>query len=280
MDDHHMLGLVPIPRLPQSQILCRLQKSFRWDYKPWAHGCKKDHIHTLKTMKSMSEFSGIWKHQTNQACSEGVRVFKMLEVGHHTEKEERRRIRTLLSQHWCRWGDAWFPEECWCQPSSAGPCAPWSAGPGSCGWSRCTWTWGQSHCNKTLCMHDMKDGRTINVIRPLSGNNHFCNSKDDQTVMRWWENVKERMRRQELFNSKTDVKTVVAGNNNIQPQSLLFKQMSQDNIVKWRFEASLWSYLRNQIMKNYCSNIRPVHKIIKWWSKASSISHLRNQITK
>ena len=46
------------------------------------------------------------------------------------------------------------------------------------------------------------------------------------------------MRRQELFNSKTDVKTVVVGNNNIQPQNLLFKQMSQDNIVKWRFEAS------------------------------------------
>ena len=152
-------------------------------------------------------------------------------------KRGRRRIHTLLSQHWCRWGDAWLPEECWCQPSSAGPCAPWSAGPGSCGWSRCTWTWGHSHCNKTLCMHDMKVGRAINIIMPLSSNNHFCNSKDDQTVMRWWEDVKERMRSQELFNSKTDIKIVVVGNNNSQQQNLLFKQMSQAQHCKMEIQS-------------------------------------------
>ena len=31
----------------------------------------------LTTLKSMSEFSGLWEHQTNPACTESVRVLKL-----------------------------------------------------------------------------------------------------------------------------------------------------------------------------------------------------------
>ena len=38
------------------------------------------HIRMLKILWSMSEFSGLWKHQNNPANTKGVRVFIMLKL--------------------------------------------------------------------------------------------------------------------------------------------------------------------------------------------------------
>ena len=38
------------------------------------------HMCTLKILWSMSECSGLWKHQSNPACTESVRVFRVLKL--------------------------------------------------------------------------------------------------------------------------------------------------------------------------------------------------------
>ena len=41
---------------------------------------KKEHIHMLKTLQCMSEFSGLWIDQNNPACTKSVRVFRVLKL--------------------------------------------------------------------------------------------------------------------------------------------------------------------------------------------------------
>ena len=41
---------------------------------------QKDHIRTLKILWSTSEFSGLWKHQNNPACTNNVRVSRMMKL--------------------------------------------------------------------------------------------------------------------------------------------------------------------------------------------------------
>ena len=48
---------------------------------------QKDYMRTLKILQSMSEFSGLWKHQNNRVCIKSVSLHNV-EIGHHMEEEE------------------------------------------------------------------------------------------------------------------------------------------------------------------------------------------------
>lgn len=85
--DSRVLGSAPAPRFPPESNFVSADsthKSFGLNYKPmsnvYLHN-KKDHICTLKIMKSMSEFGGLWKHQDNPACTKSVSL-QTVEVGH------------------------------------------------------------------------------------------------------------------------------------------------------------------------------------------------------
>ena len=61
------------------EIMCRLYK--RPSDETINQGpLPKDQICTLKILKSMSEFSGLWKQQYKPACTKSVRVFIMLKL--------------------------------------------------------------------------------------------------------------------------------------------------------------------------------------------------------
>ena len=82
----------PTPRfLPwrflQSQILCRLyKKSFEWDCKH----AKKSHTHVEDPVWWIMET------QNNPACTESVRVFKMLRLD-RIQKKRRKSVRSMTS---------------------------------------------------------------------------------------------------------------------------------------------------------------------------------------
>ena len=40
----------------------------------------KDHLHTFKTLWSVSEFGGLRKHENNPACTKSVRVFRAFKL--------------------------------------------------------------------------------------------------------------------------------------------------------------------------------------------------------
>ena len=71
---NHMLGFAPSLRfLWQQNSVPTLQKTIGRDCKPSTLTCmrrQKDHIHTLKIMYSMSDFSGLWYYYNNKACTE------------------------------------------------------------------------------------------------------------------------------------------------------------------------------------------------------------------
>ena len=71
---NHMLGFAPSLRfLWQQNSVPPLQKTIGRDCKPSTLTCmrrQKDHIHTLKIMYSMSDFSGLWYYYNNKACTE------------------------------------------------------------------------------------------------------------------------------------------------------------------------------------------------------------------
>ena len=48
-----------------------------------------------KILWSVSEFSGIWRHQNNPACIE-ISLLKLFEVGHYMEKEEEEELHTAI----------------------------------------------------------------------------------------------------------------------------------------------------------------------------------------
>ena len=56
---------------------------------------RKDDIRTLKILKSMSEFGGLWKHQNKPACTKSVSV-QNVKVGHYTKEEEDIKILTII----------------------------------------------------------------------------------------------------------------------------------------------------------------------------------------
>ena len=71
---NHMLGFAPSLRfLWQQNSVPTLQKTIGSDCKPSTLMCmrrQKDHIHTLKIMWSMSDFSGLWYYHNNKACTD------------------------------------------------------------------------------------------------------------------------------------------------------------------------------------------------------------------
>ena len=50
---------------------------------------QKDHTRTLKILWSMSEFGELRKHPNNPACTQSVRVFRMLKLDTIEKKKKR-----------------------------------------------------------------------------------------------------------------------------------------------------------------------------------------------
>ena len=85
MGDRYMLGFAPTLTFLHSQILCTLQmflgEIINIKQSPlcvcvcvcvYIICMQKGHMHTLKSLWTMSEFSGLWKHQNNPECTDGV----------------------------------------------------------------------------------------------------------------------------------------------------------------------------------------------------------------
>ena len=48
---------------------------------------QKDRIRSLKILRFVSEFGGLWEHQTNPACTKSVRDFTVLKMDTAEEEE-------------------------------------------------------------------------------------------------------------------------------------------------------------------------------------------------
>ena len=85
MGDRYVQGFAAAPRFLRSQILCRLYKGPSDEYKPRSFVCiriQKDRIRSLKILRFVSEFGGLWEHQTNPACSKRCHSLHSIEDGH------------------------------------------------------------------------------------------------------------------------------------------------------------------------------------------------------
>ena len=49
---------------------------------------QKDRIRSLKILRFVTEFGGLWEHQTNPACTKSVKSLHSIEDGHYVEEEE------------------------------------------------------------------------------------------------------------------------------------------------------------------------------------------------
>ena len=63
-----------VSELPQPTLNNSVHSKSHLYHSPVSITMQKDQIYTLKTLKYMSEFSGLWKHQNNTVCTKTVKV--------------------------------------------------------------------------------------------------------------------------------------------------------------------------------------------------------------
>lgn len=60
---------------------------------------QKDYVCTIKTLRPMSEFGGLWNQQNNSACTKTAKSLPRVGAGHNMEEEEeeKRTVRAMQS---------------------------------------------------------------------------------------------------------------------------------------------------------------------------------------